>query len=351
MEQVIAHVDMDCFFAACEEKMDPSLKGKPVAIGALPSYKRGVLSTANYEARKYGLRSAMPISQAVKLCPDAVYLPVNFALYRNESAKVMHILKQFATAFEQMSIDEAYMDITAFVRRFPNLEEAGRYMQDSVKEATGLNCSIGISNSRYVSKIASDFKKPFGITVVEDAKNFLAELPIGKISGVGKKTAARLNEIGIFKIKELADCDRFKLIDNFGNWVIGFQEIARGNDETGVFEDYGPRKSISREMTFQDDIGIDECYDWLEKVVERLDLEDYSFKTVSLKLRFSNFETITRDMSLKIAVNSRSVALDKVRKILAGINSEDKVRLIGVRLSNLIYEENKQLPITDFCEA
>ncbi|MFT4303936.1 MAG: DNA polymerase IV [Candidatus Woesearchaeota archaeon] len=352
MKQIIAHIDMDCFFAACEEKYDPSLVGKPVAIGALPSSNRGVLCTANYEARKYGLKSALPISKAIKLCPNGTYLKPNFILYKNESSNVMFELKKFATFIEQVSIDEAYLDITAFAKRFPNIEDAAKYIQDHIYNTTKLKCSIGVSESRYVAKIASDFKKPYGITVVNDMKSFLAPLEVTKISGIGKKTFEKLKKLNILTIDNLAKYNTFKLIDNFGTWIIGLQELAKGNDKSKVNEEYGPRKSISKEMTFDTDIFLTNCDNYITELINELDMDKYSFKTVSLKVRFSDFNTISRDISLKIPMTSKEIIKNKIQYLLNSLkctNEETKVRLLGIKVSNLIFEADQQMTINSFC--
>jgi DNA polymerase IV (DinB-like DNA polymerase) len=207
-KRIIFHVDMDHFFTAVEEKQHPELKGRPVIVGADPKQGqgRGVVSTANYEARKYGIQSAMPISRAWKLCPEAVYLPVNYELYTQISNQIMETLRKHADKFEQWGIDEAFLDVTATTETYSHAETLASQIKIEILQQTGLTCSIGIGPNKLVAKVASDFKKPDGLTIVteEQAEAFLAPLPVRKLLWVGKKTEARLESIGIKTIGQLA---------------------------------------------------------------------------------------------------------------------------------------------------
>ncbi len=345
--KLIAHVDMDCFFAACEIKQKPELKDKPIVIGALA--KRGVVSTANYVARKYGIKSAMPVSKAYALCPKAIFIKPNMQLYQKESNDVMQILKMFCTNFEQVSVDEAYLDITDFAEECFNLEEAGNKIKQMVFEETKLTCSIGISTSRYVSKIASDFNKPNGVTVVENNKEFLQDLPISKISGIGKVTASNLENIGIKTIADFANAEYFKLNDIFGDWIINIQKIARGEDKTGVYNNYEQQKSISRETTFEEDITLKECFNEIDDMAEEIfeDMCNYSFKKVSIKIRYSDFRTITREISLKVPQKDKETICIKGKELLNNI-TPGKIRLFGIKINDLKYEEEKQTDLETF---
>ena len=351
MKQVIAHVDMDCFFAACEEKKNPTLKGKPVIIGASPRDKRGVVSTANYEARKFGVHSAMPISKAYSLCPQGIYIKGNSKLYKENSILAMNALKIFASRFEQVSIDEAYLDITEFVKECENLEEAGKRIINEVFNATQLTCSIGISESRSVSKIASDFKKPFGITVVNDAKSFLKDLSISKIPGIGKKTSEKMFSLGISTIGQLANAEIFFLLDNFGKHIIKYQEIAKGNNYSGVSSREKKRKSASREITFSEDIELEKCREYIIELGNKIlkDISKSTFKTISIKVRYGDFKTITRDFSLKTPANDLNQIYYFTNKLLDEITDKRKIRLFGIKVSNLEHLKSKQMKLECFC--
>lgn len=346
--QIIVHLDMDCFFCACEEKKDPSLKNKPVIVGGTGI--RGVVSTSNYIARKYNVFSATPLSKARALCPQGIFLPTDMKFYKNESQKIMSVLRSITPLIEQVSIDEAYLDVTDFSKQFDSLERMGLFIQKKILKHTKLNCSIGISNSRYVSKIASDYKKPQGITVVKDAKNFLDNLDIKKIPGIGKVSKQKYYANKIKTIGDLAKKNTVFLFDTFGKSAIKFQKIAQGLDNTGL-KKKEKSKSISRENTYQSDIENN-----LEKRIEKLtkevfhDLQKINFKTVSIKIRYSDFRTITRDYTLKNYTNS----YDKIKNISLKLfketyNENEKIRLLGVKLSNLNYNFNNQMQLAAFC--
>src|SRR3989304_2463909 len=250
--RIIFHVDMGQFFAAVEERIHPEIKGKPVVVGADPKggKGRGVVSTCNYETRKYGNRSGMPITKAWRLCPDAVFLPVSIPLYLQVSNRIMEILSNYADKFESWGIDEAFLDVSSRVKDYEEAKRLALQIKKEVYEKEQLTCSIGIGPNKLVSKIASDFQKPDGLTVVEekDVKAFLEPLDIDKLLWVGKKTARKLNAMGIKTIGDLARYDPSVLVEKFG--VVGRQLYlyAQGNDrsEVGV---HGPGKSISGTVT------------------------------------------------------------------------------------------------------
>jgi DNA polymerase IV (archaeal DinB-like DNA polymerase) len=261
----------------------------------------------------------------------------------------MQILKMFCTNFEQVSIDEAYLDITDFAEECFDLEEAGNKIKQMVFEETNLTCSIGIATSRYVAKIASDHNKPNGVTVVENQKEFLQNLPISKISGIGKVTSSNLEKAGIKTINDFANADYFRLNDIFGDWIIHVQKIAKGEDETGVYENYEPQKSISRETTFEEDITLDDCYNEIENMAEEIseDMNDYYYKKVSIKIRYSDFKTITREISLKVPQNDKKTICNKAKELLKQIQP-GKIRLFGIKINDLTYEEDKQTMLKQF---
>ena len=349
--RVIFHVDMDHFFTAVEEREHPEYKGKPVVVGADPKEGegRGVVSTCNYEARKYGIRSGMPITRAWRRCPNAVYLPVNYDLYKKGSSRIMIILRRFADKFEQWGLDEAFLGVTSKAK---DLEEAKRLAQKIKREIytkEKLTCSIGIGPNKLVAKIASDFKKPDGLTLVEenDVKSFLSPLPVENLLWVGKKTKRKLNAMGIKTIGDLANFDASALIEKFG--VMGRQMYlsAQGIDKSEVQEQW-EIKSMSRDTTFEEDTSdtkiILKTLDALaEDVHKQLIKSNFSFKTVTMKIRYKNFETHTHSKTLPFITDR----LSDIRKtagdlIQAHLQSDRKVRLIGVKLSNLVSSEKQK---------
>jgi len=349
VKQVIAHVDMDCFFAACEEKYDPTLKGKPVMIGALPSDIRGVLATANYEARKFGVHSAMPVSIAYRKCPTGVFLRPTFRRYKEESEKVMSVLREHSSLLVQVSVDEAYLDIS-YECMTDSPRDVAHEIRKKVLEATGLSCSIGVAESKYVAKIASDFKKPGGVTVVDNMQSFLAPLSTRKMPGIGKVSHRNLQERGINTLGDLAQCDTFFLIEHLGKWAAHFQRIALGNDFTGIEIRRGIQKSTSRERTFQTDRQVEECEKLIPSLASTLidDLNGKCFRTVSIKVRFSDFSTFTRDLSLHIPRNDAPTIERTALHLLEKMKIEEEIRLFGIRLSTLSKETYIQKIIPDY---
>jgi DNA polymerase IV (DinB-like DNA polymerase) len=247
-QRIVLHADMDSFFASVEVREHPELKGKLVVVGADPKggSGRGVVSTCSYEARKYGIHSAMPISQAYKLCPDATFVPVNMKLYAQVSANVMEILRGFAEKFEQVSVDEAYLTPVE-IFAFDNAVICAHRIKDEVKQQEGITCSVGIGPNKLIAKIASGFQKPDGLTVVkhEDVRDFLFPLPASIIPGIGKKTTDVLKAIGITKVEELAHFDVQSLAERFGKMGLLMKQRANGLDFEEVEEREGV-KSISR---------------------------------------------------------------------------------------------------------
>ena len=253
---MIFHLDMDHFFTVVEERQRPELKGKPFVVGADPKEGkgRGVVSTSNYEARKAGIQSGMPISHAWRLCPEAIYLPPNFPLYIKASNAVMAIAKQYADKFEQWGIDEAFLDVSARVQSFNEAESLVKEIKQEIKAKENLTCSIGIGPNKLVAKIASDFRKPDGITVVKEAdvEAFLAPMPVRRLLWVGWKTAAKLKDIGINTIGDLAKVNPTVLSGIFGVAGLQMHLMARGIDRSEVEARTGV-KSISHETTFEED--------------------------------------------------------------------------------------------------
>lgn len=340
--RVIIHVDMDHFFSAVEEREHPEYKGKPVIVGADPKEGkgRGVVSTCNYETRKFGIRSGMPISRAWKLCPDAVYLQPDFKLYGKVSSRIMAILRRYADKFERWGWDEAFLDISSRARDFEEAKKIAENIKQEIHDEEGLTCSVGVGPNKLVAKIASDFMKPDGLTVVEEkaVQDFLAPLPVRKLLWVGKKTERKLNSMGVRTIGDLAAYDVSVLTEKFGVMGAQYHLMARGIDESEVAE-RGEIKSVGREVTFEEDTSdldlilgtLDELSETVHGEVVRLKM---LFKTVTVKVRFENFETHTHGRTLPSFTN-RLQDLQKTARELAEtyLRQNRKVRLIGVRVS------------------
>ena len=350
-KRIIFHIDMDHFYTAVEEREHPEYKGKPVVVGADPKEGkgRGVVSTSNYEARKNGVRSGMPISRAWKLCPEAVYLPPNFPLYIKVSNEIMDITRKYAGKFEQWGIDEAFLDVSARVKDYAEAEALAKQIKREICEKEHLTCSIGIGPNKLIAKIASDYQKPDGLTIVkeDEAEAFLAPLPARKLLWVGRKTEAKLKTMGINTIGDLARYDPTVLTEKFGVMGTQMHLMARGIDRSEV----KPRtevKSISHETTFEEDTAdaetILKALDALsEEVCREVLNQNLFFKTVTIKLRYENFETHTRSKTLAFMTN-RPQALKKTAKKLlqAYLKRDRKVRLIGVRVSNFVKGEKQK---------
>ena len=350
-KRIIFHVDMDHFFTAVEERERPEFKRKPVVVGADPKEGkgRGVVSTCNYEARKFGIKSGMPISRAWKLCPEAIYLPVNYELYKKVSSKIMSILRKYADKFEQWGIDEAFLDVTSIVNSYKEAEVLAYQIKMEILENDGLTCSVGIGPNKLVAKIASDFQKPDGLTVVkeEDVEKFLAPLRVRKLLWVGQKTEQKLKRIGINTIGDLANYDSTVLTENFGVMGTQLHLMAHGIDRSEV-EERGEVKSISRDITFEEDTDdfkfVLETLDRLSKEVHKdVSKQNFCFKTVTVKVRYENFETHTHGKTLPF-VTDRLQDLQKTVKELVQdyLRPYRKIRLVGVRVSNFVSTEKQK---------
>lgn len=343
--RVILHVDMDQFYAAIEEREHPEYRGNPVVVGADPKEGagRGVVSTSNYEARKFGIKSGMPISRAWKLCPAAIYVRPNFKRYIATSSRIMAILRRYAEKFEGWGLDEAFIDVSSKVNDFREAKRLAEKIKSEIYEEEGLRCSIGVAPNKLVAKIASDHEKPDGLTIVEekDVEGFLAPLPVRKLLWVGKKTERKLNQLGVETIGDLAALEVSTLTKKFG--VVGeyYHLAARGVDESEVSE-RGVVKSVGREVTFDVDTSestkVLETVDKLCKEVhDELVDREFFFKTVTVKIRYENFQTHTRGKTFPLFAGDlrtlQKIAQDLIRPHLG---EKRKIRLIGVRASNFI---------------
>jgi DNA polymerase-4 len=336
---------MDAFFVSVEELSDPSLKGKAVVVGGQRD-ERGVVSAASYEARKFGVHSAMPLRTAAKLCPHAVFLDGHPDLYRESSRKARTVLEMFSPAVEMASIDEAYIDMSGTEKLHgPPLRSAHK-LHTAMKEHTGLNCSVGIGASRLMAKICSDQAKPNGVLYVlpGQEQTFLAPLDIGKIPGVGKVTKSQLNAMGIHRIGDLLRLEPGVLESTLGKWGVALAGKARGEDAGAWFEgDVGQdwqAKSVSHEHTFNEDTAdVEKLESTLlrlcEMVARRLREQGLSGRTWQLKLRYSDFSTITRAQSLPEPTTVDSEIFTTIRRLFQDNWQNGRaIRLLGVQASN-----------------
>jgi DNA polymerase IV len=336
---------MDAFFVSVEELSDPSLKGKAVVVGGQRD-ERGVVSAASYEARKFGVHSAMPLRTAAKLCPHAIFLDGHPDLYRESSRKARTVLEMFSPAVEMASIDEAYIDMTGTEKLHgPPLRSAHK-LHTAMKEDTGLNCSVGIGASRLMAKICSDQAKPNGVLYVlpGQEQTFLAPLDVGKIPGVGKVTKSQLNAMGIHRIGDLLRLEPGVLESTLGKWGVALAGKARGEDAGAWFEgDVGQdwqAKSVSHEHTFNEDTAdVEKLESTLlrlcEMVARRLREQGLSGRTWQLKLRYSDFSTITRAHSLPGPTTVDSEIFTTIRRLFQDNWQNGRaIRLLGVQASN-----------------
>lgn len=343
--RVILHVDLDAFYPSVETREHPESKGKPVVVGADPKggTGRGVVSSASYEARKFGVRSAMPISRAWRLCQDCVYLRPHFDLCVPASNAIMEILKSHAGKFEQGGIDEAYLDISCKVKDFDEAREFAKGLMEEVLDKERLTCSIGVGPNKLVAKIASDYKKPYGLTVVkpEEVRDFLFPMKVGKIPGVGKKTEKALNELNIETISDLASLTPGALTKLFGVWGKRLHDAANGIDNSEVIEEY-ETKSIGRDTTFERDLkDEDQIFQVLDELAEEVHADvisnNFKFKTITVRARYEDFDTHTRSKSLPFPTNDLGIIKNSGKRLFEPfLRGNKKVRLIGIRVSNLI---------------
>ncbi len=341
--RVITHIDMDAFFTAIEQRDDPRLKGKPVVVGADPKVGRGrgVVSTCSYEARRYGIHSAMPISQAYRRCPHAIFLPVDMRKYSEVSRTMFDIFYEFTPEIEPLSIDEAFLDITGSIRIFGAPLVIGAKVKERIRQALRLPATIGIAPNKMVAKIASAHAKPDGLLEVtpERVLDFLWPLPVSKMFGVGEQTEKILVAMGIRTIGDLAQIPAGSLCDRLGVRGQYFWDLANGLDarEVVLKEE---TKSVSHEHTFEEDTADREQLGTVlsvlcEKVSRRLRAQELKGKTVTLKLRTGDFKTITRDVTLPERTNFFDIIYQTSKSLFdTSYDPQKKYRLIGVRVSS-----------------
>lgn len=337
--RAIAHVDMDAFYASVEQRDRPELRGKPVIVGADPK-GRGVVSAASYEAREYGVRSAMPIGRAARLCPHAAFLPVDMAKYRQVSLQIMAILADFSPLVEPVSVDEAFVDLTGTERLFGSPLEAVRQIKERIRRETGLGASAGLAPNKFLAKVASELEKPDGLVVVPPGgeAGFLASLPVERIWGVGRVTAKALRDLGIATVGQLQGLPRSVLVRRFGKHGEDLHDLAFGRDERPV-EPFGVPKSVGAEETFDANVRDPERLKTTlrahaERVAAELREGGFAAARVTLKLRLAPFETHTRSVTGEPTQDG----LELYRRAVALLEREGvtrPVRLIGLSASRL----------------
>jgi DNA polymerase IV len=349
-QKKIIHVDMDAFYASVEQRDNPELRGKPVVVGGSPQ-SRGVASTCSYEARKYGIRSAMPLAEAYRRCPQAIFVPVNGRKYREVSLQINKIFHDYTPIVEPLSLDEAFLDVTGSTRLFGSAENIAKEIKARIQKELELTASVGLACNKFLAKIASDLKKPNGLVVVAPDKiqQFLDPLPVERIWGVGVKTAERLHGLNIRCVRELRQLEVEYLERLFGIGGNQLYHLARGIDERPVEIERGV-KSIGREITFSEDIRDREALATflLELTVDvgrKLRKEALKAKTINLKLRFKDFSTITRARTLDSLTNLDEDIFASTSELLQEVVLKDSVRLIGVSVSNLSDQEDSQLSL------
>ncbi len=356
-ERHILHLDLDAFFASVEEILDPSLKGKPLIVGGSPQ-ERGVVASASYSARAFGVRSAMPTAQALRLCPQAIVLPSRHKTYGEYSKRMMAILHEYSPLVEPLSMDEAFIDVSGCEARWGPPEELARLLQGRLAAELGLSSSIGLASNKLVAKIASDLEKPRGFVVVPHGREaeFLAPLPVEKLWGVGEVTATRLHEMGIFTIGQLAELPGAQLEARFGRRGHDLARQAKGVDDSAVVVER-EEKSLSRETTFAEDVGDPKLLRrWLltlsESVARQLRRRGLHGRTVKLKLRYSDFETLTRQVTLETPTDLEQVIFDRAKALLdKAWDRNRRVRLIGVGVSKFDTEARQLTLFEDQDEA
>jgi len=335
----IIHADMDAFYASVEQRDNPSLRGKPVIVAW--QSKRSVVCAASYEARSFGVHSAMPAVQAERLCPAAIFLPPDFPRYREVSLSVREIFKRHTDLIEPLSLDEAYLDVTENKTCLPTATQVARTIREQIRQELHLTASAGVAPNKFLAKLASDWRKPDGLFVIqpEEIDAFLLPLPVGRLPGVGKVTGDKLADLGAQTVKDLRTLDVPTLEEHFGRYGRRLHELAFGMDDSPVVPDR-PTKSISVEDTFERDVLLAETEAMIRRLAEKLwsasRKESRTARTVVLKLKTSEFKILTRSLTLGFPPSSSEELIDIALKLRERVDlgPQQRYRLVGVGLSN-----------------
>lgn len=347
----IIHIDMDAFYASVEQLDNPELRGKPIAVGG--SEERGVVAAASYEARKFGVRSAMSSIIAKRNCPELIFVKPRFERYREISNKIRSIFLDYTDLVEPLSLDEAYLDVTQNKKGLPSATLIAREIRERIKQETGLNASAGISINKFIAKVASDINKPNGQKTInpEEVQEFLEKLQIRKFHGVGKVTAEKMYQLGIFKGADLKQKSEEFLTEHFGKSGVHYYNVVRGIHLSEV-KPNRIRKSLGAERTFDENISseifmLERLSNIAEEIERRLKKSNVAGKTITLKIKYSDFSLHTRSKTLPYFISSRDLVLETAKELLFQEKMKNSVRLLGISLSNLNTEkpETKQQEI------
>lgn len=338
-QRKVLHIDMDAFYASIEQRDNPELRGRPVAVGY--SGQRGVVAAASYEARKYGVRSAMPSRTALKKCPQLVFVPARFDVYREVSMQIHEIFLDYTPLVEPLSLDEAFLDVTVNHKNMRSATIIAREIKARIKEVTGLTASAGVSYNKFLAKIASDYDKPDGLFVIKpaDAEEFVAGLEIEKFFGIGRVTAEKMHRMGIRTGADLRKLSEPQLLAFFGKAGHSYFNYARGVDHREV-EPNRLRKSVGAETTLLEDVGDIESLSAVmaevrEDVWRRISKRSFYGRTVTLKIKYEDFQTITRARTFPFKIEDFHTFTQASEELLAGIDlTQKRVRLLGLTMSN-----------------
>ncbi len=351
MKRVVFLVDMNAFFISCEKTRHPEIEGKPAAVAGDPVYRTGIILTANYEARKYGIKTTMILREAFRLCPDLIIIPPDHSFYEKKSKEVMEILSSYSPLVEQNSIDEAWLDMTGCESLFGQPLQSARSIMDKIKNELNLWCSIGISENKFLAKMASEMKKPLGITELwkDDIEEKLWYRPVNFMYGVGKMTAKKLNDMGIYTIKDLALANRENIYKKLGKTGAELILLANGIDESPVEVNRDDMKSIGRSTTLPHDItDIEYAKEVLMELSDDIGMTARKSKkkghTVQITIKYSDFNTITRQITISPTCNVKDIYAAGVN-LLESNWSKEPVRLLGISLSGFIQNESQQISL------
>ncbi len=346
-DRFVAHLDLDAFFCAVEVLKDPGLKGKPIVVGGRPE-NRGVVAAASYPARKYGIHSAMPMAEAVRRCEDLIIISHGFKSYKTYSRIIMGIIQDASNIMQQVSIDEAYFELTDQIQEWQEGVNISLGIKNKISRDIGLTASIGCSTNKMIAKIASDHDKPDGFTIVPPGEElaFLSPLAVQKISGIGKQTTARLNDMGIYTVQDMRDTPEKTLMDRFGKYGVQMARWSNAIDKRTLTEEH-ERKSISQERTFSTDIQdegilLNRLESMSKSVSQQLVDKGFLAKIVTIKIRYADFQTLTRQQSVGHGTDmEHDIFKTASRLFINHWNSQVPLRLLGVGVSALVNKESQ----------
>jgi len=348
-QRKIIHVDMDAFFASVEQRDNPTYQGKPLIVGGQPN-SRGVVAACSYEARKFGIHSAMPSSKAYRLCPKAIFVKPRFEAYRAVSDQIREIFWRYASAVEPLSLDEAYLDVSYTEAFDGSATRIAQAIKTDILSTTKLNASAGVSYNKFLAKIASDMDKPNGLYVIkpEQGRDFVADLPIGQFHGIGPATEAKMQQLGIQTGADLRQKTLVQLVERFGKSGQYYYNIARAIDERPV-RSQRVRKSLGKEITFAEDVlSLESLIDTLnglaETVLNKLDEQALQARTLTLKVKYANFQQVTRAQSVEMALDINAVQQWVPQLLQRTEAGKQPIRLVGLSLSGFAKADYQQEP-------